>query len=62
MLCVCTKRVCVCNTELVCKAVQRTFSCHTSAIALPFISIPWFDCTIVNYVKILHVMFEQIKD
>ena len=40
MLCVCTKRVCVCNTELVCKAVRMAFSCQTSAIALPFIPIP----------------------
>ena len=41
MLCVCTKRVCVCNTELVCKAVRLAFSCQTSAISLPFIPIRW---------------------
>ena len=40
MLCVCTKRVCMCNTELVCKAVRLAFSYQTSAIALPF--NPWF--------------------
>ena len=40
MLCVCTKRVCVCNTQLVCKAVRLAFSCQTSAITLPFIPIP----------------------
>ena len=42
MLCVCTKRVCVCYTELVCKAVRLAFSCRTSVISLPFIPIPWF--------------------
>ena len=36
-----TKRVCVCNKELVCKAVRLAFSCQTSAISLPFILIPW---------------------
>ena len=41
MLCVCTKRVCVCNNELVWKAVRLAFSCQTSAISLPFILIPW---------------------
>ena len=41
MLCVCTKIVCVCNIELVCKAVRLAFSCRTSAISLPFIPIPW---------------------
>ena len=45
MLCVCTKRVCVCNNELVCKAVWLAFSCQTSAISLPFILIPWARCT-----------------
>ena len=40
MLCVCTKRVCVCNNETVCKAVPLAFSCQTSAISLPFIRIP----------------------
>ena len=39
MLCVCTKRLCVCDTELVCKAVRLNFSCQTSAISLPFIPI-----------------------
>ena len=40
MLCVCTKRVCVCYTELVCKTVRLACSCQTSAISLPFILIP----------------------
>ena len=40
MFCVCTKRVGLCNTELVCKAVRMAFSCQTSAIGLPFIPIP----------------------
>ena len=42
MLCVCTKRVCVCNIELVCKAVWLAFSCQTIASSLPFILIAWF--------------------
>ena len=42
MLCVCTKRVCVRFTVLVCKAVQLAFSCQTSSILFPFIPIPWF--------------------
>ena len=41
MLCVCTKRVCVRYTELVCIAVRLAFSCQTSVISLPFIPIPW---------------------
>ena len=41
MLCVCIKRVCVRNTELVCKAVRLAFSCQTSAISFPFIPIRW---------------------
>jgi len=40
MMCVFTKTVCVCNNELVCKAVRVAFSCQTSAISLPFIIIP----------------------
>ena len=43
MLCVCTKRVCVRFTELVCKALRLAFSCQTSAISFPFIPIPWKD-------------------
>ena len=39
---VCTKRVCVCNNELVCKAVRLAFSFQTSAISLPFILIPFW--------------------
>ena len=42
MLCVCFKRVCVCNTELLCKQVPLAFLCQTSAISFPFIAIPWF--------------------
>ena len=42
MLCVCPKRVCVWNNELVCKAVRLALSCQTSAISLPFILIPMF--------------------
>ena len=42
MLCVCTEKVGVKNTELVCKAVRLAFSCQTSAISYPFIPIPWF--------------------
>ena len=38
---VCTKRVCVCNNELVCKALRLASSCQTSAISLPCIFIPW---------------------
>ena len=43
MLCVCNKRVCVFVRffELLCKAVRLVFSCQTSAIAFPFIPIPW---------------------
>ena len=41
MLCVCTERACVCNKELVCKAVRLAFSCQTSDISLPFILTPW---------------------
>ena len=41
MLCVGTKRVCVCNTELVCKVVGQPFSCQISAISLPFNPIPY---------------------
>ena len=40
MVCVCIKRVCVCDTELVCKAVWLAFSCDASAISLPFFPIP----------------------
>ena len=40
MLCVCTKRVCVRFTDLVCKAVWLAFSCQTSAISFSFIPIP----------------------
>ena len=40
MLCVRTKRVCVCDNKLVCKTVRLAFSCQTSAISLPFILIP----------------------
>ena len=40
MLCVCTRRVCVRNTELVCKVVRLAFSFQTSAISFPFIPIP----------------------
>ena len=47
MLCVCTKRVCVCDTELVCKAVRLAFSCKTSAISIPFILLPWISLLIV---------------
>ena len=39
MLSVCTKRVCVCDKELVCKAVRLAFSCQTSDISIPFILI-----------------------
>ena len=45
MLCVCTKRLCVCNNELACKAVWLAFSCQTSAIPLPIILIPWYRLT-----------------
>ena len=45
MLCVCTKRVCVCDIELVCKAARLGFSCQTNAIFFPFIHIPWFITT-----------------
>ena len=41
MLCVCTKRVCVRFTELVCKAVPLAFSCQTGAISFHLIPIPW---------------------
>ena len=44
-----TKRVCVCNKELVCKAMQMAFSCQTSAISLLFILIPWV--IIINRAK-----------
>ena len=40
MLCVCSKRVCVRNIKLVCRAVRLAFSCQTSAISFPFIPIP----------------------
>ena len=43
MLCVCTKRMCVRFTLLVCKAVRLAFSWHTSAISFTFIPIPWID-------------------
>ena len=48
MLCVCTRRVCVKFTTLVCKAVRMAFSCQTSAISFPFIPIPWFNLPLVN--------------
>ena len=34
--CVCTKRMCVKFTVLVCKAVRLDFSCQTSAISFPY--------------------------
>ena len=34
MLCVCTKRVCVCDTELVWKAVRLAFSWQSSALSV----------------------------
>ena len=39
-VCVCTKRVFVKFTELVCKATRLAFSCQTSAISFPFIPVP----------------------
>ena len=47
MLCVCTKRVCVRNNELVCKAVRLAFLCQTSAISLPFIHILCLICRMI---------------
>ena len=40
MLCVCTKIVCVCNTELVCKVVRLALSCHSSAFPFPLFLFP----------------------
>ena len=51
MLCVCTKRVCMCNYELVCKAVWLAFSCQTSAISLPFILICWAKYAALLYTR-----------
>ena len=34
-----------CNKEPVCKAWGLAFSCQTSAISIPFTSIPWHICT-----------------
>ena len=41
MLCVCSKGLCVCDKELVCKTVRLAFSCQTSAVSLPYILFPW---------------------
>ena len=48
MLCVCTKRVCVCNTELVCKAVRLPFSCQTRSATLSSYSLIYMLCLSVR--------------
>ena len=58
VLCVCTKRVSVCDTELVCKAVRLAFSCQTSVISLPFIPIPWHT---TDESKSLHGQSEPVQ-
>ena len=59
MLWVCTKRVCVRNTELVRIAVWLAFSCHTSAIFFPFIPIPWFQLEIENFFSSCQSLFKK---
>ena len=50
--------MCVCNTELVCKAVRLAFSCQTSAISLPFIPIPCV-CKIVEYALLASISYYE---
>ena len=47
MLCICSKRVYVRFTEIVCKAVRLAFLCQTSAISFTFIPIPCFRSIII---------------
>ena len=48
-VCVCTKRVCVRFTELVCKAVRLAFLCQANAISFPFTPIPCVKVTILIF-------------
>ena len=59
-VCVCTKRVCVKFTVLVCKAVRLAFSCQTSAISFPFIPIPC-SYTVECLLHSLSSLFNNLK-
>ena len=58
---VCTKRVCVRNSELICKAVRLAFLCQISAISFPFIPIPWSIGVRYCY-DVLLIIFEHLQE
>ena len=60
MLCVCTKKLCVCDTELVCKAVRLAFSSQNCAITLPFILVPWYQVMCICTCTMYNVQFMRI--